>query len=206
MRAHLNRLMRTGFAAIAQVIAGAACAATYTVGPDGTYATIQAGINAAQAAGGGNEVHVEAGTYTENLSLVHAAGNLDVLGGWNSNFTQRNLDPAATQISGGGTAQVLNAVVSAGELTFSGVTFLGGASNSAGAGARLQISSTGLVQIRNSHFILNTVQATAANNGLGGAFYAELFNTAALIFIVHLRRVVKVVPFASDRMRLQWSS
>lgn len=174
--------MRFVLALSALALSQAAGAGIITVGPDGTFATIQAGINAAQLAGVANEVHVEAGTYGENLTLTQSSGTLDILGGWNSTFTQRSLDPSATEIFGGGTARVLNASVSGGEFTFSGFSFLDGTASDRGGGVYLHIGNTGLVQIRNSHFIFNTVQATAGGNALGGAFYAELFNTAGLIF------------------------
>lgn len=173
---------RTAFALLALAFASTTNASIFTVGADGAFATIQAGINAASGAGGSNEVHVEAGTYSENLVLTQSAGALDVYGGWNSTFTQRNPDPSATQILGGGAGRALNATVSGGELTFSDVSFVGGTASDRGGGVFAHIANTGLAQIRNSHFIFNTVQASGTGNALGGAFYAELFNTGDLIF------------------------
>jgi hypothetical protein len=157
-------------------------ASTITVGADGTFATIQAAINAAIAAGGSNQVQVEAGTYNENLTLTQASGSLDVLGGWNSAFSQRNLDPSATQIFGGVVSRVLNASIVGGQFTFSGFSFIGGTATDRGGGVYLHIANTGLAQIRNSRFVFNTVSAASGGNALGGAFYAELFNTGDLIF------------------------
>jgi hypothetical protein len=124
-------------------------AATLTVGPDGTFATIQAGINAAIVAGGSNQIQVEAGTYDENLTLTQTTGTLDATGGWNATFTQRNLDPSATQIFGGGVARVLNASITGGEFTFSGFSLVGGSASDRGGGIYLHIANTGLAQIRN---------------------------------------------------------
>ncbi len=174
-----SSLIRFAFIAL---VASSAHAATFNVGTDGTFATIQAGINAAIAAGGSNQIHVEAGTYNENLTLTQTSGTLDILGGWNAAFSQRNLDPSATQIFGGVVSRVLNASITGGQFTFSGFSFVGGASTDRGGGAYLHIANTGLAQIRNSRFLLNTVSAPNSGNALGGAFYAELFNTGGLIF------------------------
>jgi hypothetical protein len=167
---------------IALALACTAHAGTITVGVDGTFATIQAGINAAIAAGGSNQIQVEAGTYDENLTLTQTSGSLDVLGGWNSAFTQRNLDPSATQIFGGVISRVLNGSITGGQVTFTGFSFVGGTATDRGGGVFLHIANTGLAQIRNSRFVFNTVNAPVGGNALGGAFYAELFNTGDLIF------------------------
>jgi hypothetical protein len=170
------------FALVGLALVSTTSASTITVGADGTFATIQAGINAAIAAGGSNQIQVETGTYNENLTLTQTSGSLDVLGGWNSAFTQRNLDPSATQIFGGVVSRVLNASIVGGQFTFSGFSFVGGTATDRGGGVYLHIASTGLAQIRNSRFVFNTVSAPSGGNALGGAFYAELFNTGDLIF------------------------
>jgi len=156
--------------------------ATFTAGSDGTYATIQSAINAALLAGGSNEVRVESGNYTENLTVTLNAGALDIYGGWNATFTQRNLDPVATEIFGGGTDRVLLATIHAGAMTFSGFDVVGGHSTASGGGIYLVVDNTGSAQIRSSHFVFNTVQATGIGNALGGAFYADLSGSGALIF------------------------
>ncbi len=162
--------------------AGAARTATFNVGPDGSFTTIQAAINAAIAAGGSNQIRVEAGIYDENLTLTQTAGTLDIQGGWNAAFTQRNPDPTATEISGGVSARVLNAAVNGGQFTFSGFFIVGGAATDRGGGVYLHAANNALAQIHDSRFVFNTVTATGSANALGGAFYAELFNSAALVF------------------------
>ena len=175
-------MKRALFAFIALALASTTSASTFKVGADGTFASIQSAINAAIVAGGSNQIQVEAGTYNENLSLTQTAGTLDILGGWNAAFSQRNLDPSATQILGGVVSRVLNASISGGQFTFSGFSFVGGTATDRGGGAYLHIANTGLAQIRNSRFVFNTVSAPSGGNALGGAFYAELFNTGGLIF------------------------
>jgi hypothetical protein len=179
-----SKCIRLAFAALIYAASnGNAQAGTFSVGPDGSFSTIQGAINAALVDGDtSNEVDIEAGTHDENLTLTQSSGTLNIFGGWNSTFTQRSLDPSATTIFGGGTARALDATVSGGDLTFSGVSFAGGTASDRGGGVFLHIANTGLVQIRNAHFIFNTVQASGTGNALGGAFYAELFNTSDLIF------------------------
>lgn len=169
--------------AIAAMTVSGAHAATFSVGAGGTFSTIQAGLNAAIAAGGSNEVRVEAGSYTENLTVSMSAGALDVSGGWNAAFTQRNLDPTATFLSGGVVDRVLNAsVTGSGSLSLAGLLIVGGTSNDRGGGIFLHLGNTALAQIRDCNFGLNTVQANAGGNALGGAFYAEVFDASGLIF------------------------
>jgi hypothetical protein len=48
----------------------AAHAATYTVGADGTHATVQAAIDAALAASGSDEIRVAEGTFSEHLDFT----------------------------------------------------------------------------------------------------------------------------------------
>lgn len=159
---------------------GSARAATFTVGTGGSYATIQAGITAANNSGN-NEVRVKAGNYTENLSLTMSTGSLDITGGWNAAFTLRNPDPTVTLVSGGSTDRVLNASLTGGDLTFSGFLVVGGTTSDRGGGIFLHLANSAIAQIRDSNFVLNTVQA-GVGNALGGAFYAELFNNSGLIF------------------------
>jgi hypothetical protein len=175
-------MRRSSFALIALALASTTNASTITVGASGTFSNIQSAINAAIAAGGSNQIKVQAGTYNENLTLTQTSGTLDILGGWNAAFSQRNLDPSATQIFGGVVSRVLNASISGGQFTFSGFSFVGGTSTDRGGGAYLHIANTGLAQVRNSRFVLNTVSAPNNGNALGGAVYAELFNTGGLIF------------------------
>jgi hypothetical protein len=66
--------------------AAAARAATFTVGPAGTYATIQPAIDAAMASGEDSEVRVQSGTYFERLTIDHPPGSLSLLGGYATDF------------------------------------------------------------------------------------------------------------------------
>ena len=70
----------------------------YTVGPTGTFATIQAAINAAQAAGGNATVYVQPGTYAESLTLYTT---IDIVGSIVSGVTITGVHtpPAAGRVT-----------------------------------------------------------------------------------------------------------
>jgi hypothetical protein len=85
---------------------------TRTVGRDGTYATIQAAIDDAIAAGGDQDIRVEVGHYPESLVVVppyaSSLTRLRLLGGWEKGFGSRVPTASSTVIDGGGSARVLN--------------------------------------------------------------------------------------------------
>lgn len=166
------------------ICAHAAQATTITVGPNGTYGSIQAGIAAALLAGGSNEIHVEAKAtpYSENLSLTLNSGTITMIGGWNSTFTQRSLDPAATKISGGQAGRVLTATINDGKLSLSGFTLQDGSGADGYGGAiAAVVYDIGSLELRNSKVTSSTVTGIATANAFGGGIYAELHDTSALI-------------------------
>lgn len=175
-------MKRLAIGAMASMMASTSVAAIFTVGADGTYSTIQSAINAATLAGGTNQIHVETGSYTENLTLAISAGALDITGGWDSSFAHAGIDPTATDIFGGSTDRVFTVTATGGEMTISGFTLLGGSSpaNENGGGMFATVGGTALVQVRNSHFILNTAQSTVGNS-YGGGLAATVQNTGTLL-------------------------
>lgn len=92
-----SRALRATFALCALLLAPLASADVFKVGPDGTYATIQAGVDAAIAAGGG-EVRIESSSYFESPQIVANDLFLGVSGGWNADFSQQNPDPHQTGV------------------------------------------------------------------------------------------------------------
>ncbi len=83
------------------LIGRAADAQIYTVGPHGTYCNIQGAVNAAIGNPGTNEIHVEQGSYTENIRILSMnSGSLTITGGWNDSFTARDTDNTLTTIDG----------------------------------------------------------------------------------------------------------
>ena len=114
--------------------------------PTTAYPTIQSAIDAAMASPAGVDntayIRVAQGTYEENLTVepqAHAIYNIEVQGGYSSDFQTRELEPSNTVIDGTGSGRVIDMS----DLFFSnglqllmkleGLTVTGGANNS-GAG------------------------------------------------------------------------
>ena len=166
-------------APLALGLATTADASTITVGADGTFSTIQLGIDAALILGGA-VVRVEAGSYDENLVLNMSSGAITVSGGWDSTFTTQNHDPAVTSISGGLTDRVLDATLTGGVFTIDDFLILGGEAADRGGGMRLVLSNSAVAQAVQCNYTFNIVQAPAAN-ALGGAIYAELHDGSEFV-------------------------
>ncbi|MEO8671573.1 MAG: choice-of-anchor Q domain-containing protein [Tahibacter sp.] len=162
---------------------GRSDATVFRVGPNGDYATIQAGINAAIPAGSGsNEVRVQSGSFSEHLQLTQTTGTLIVSGGWNAQFTVRSASPASTSINGTANGRILNAIISGGTLDFSHFLIVGGRAVDGGGGLRLELSGTAFAHIHDANLLLNTVVSTANNYAQGGAVHAQLTGSSALQF------------------------
>jgi hypothetical protein len=153
-------------------------AATITVGPDGTFSTIQQGVSAALLLGGDNDVRVESGSYGENLVLDMSSGNLTLSGGWNSAFATQASDPADTTISGGVSGRTLDATLSGGSLLIRYFLVIGGSAPDHGGGMNFLLSKSASAQVVKTNFAFNTVTASSTNNALGGAIYAELHDSS----------------------------
>ena len=169
---------------VGSISSPAVAATILTVGPDGTYPTIQAAINAAIVSGTSTTIEVESGTYFEHLSFTLASSGFSVVGGYDNTFTLTSFDPSTTQIFASGTGRALDATVNGGAVQFNNVTFAGGSAAGSvgvigGGGVRLSIGG-GLVQIYNTHVSLNSVQATASAVALGGGIYAAVSGSGTL--------------------------
>lgn len=143
---------------MALLAAGPATAAVYTAGAAGSYATVQAALDAAVLAGGDNEVRVQAGTYSENLYVGSnlASGSLLLTGGWDSGFSARDPDPASTIVDAGGSASALQIAADGGHLTVAGLTLTNGATaGSGGAGIYLRTTSDSVVVLEHLRVVGN---------------------------------------------------
>jgi len=128
-----------------------------TVGPSGTYATIQGAIDAV-VNGADTEIRVEENlTYSENLSVpgTFDSGSLEILGGWDATFASRDPDPEHTVIDGGGFVSVLDIGIAGGSILVDGFTITNGAGTGAGINAAPLSESDATIVIRNNHIVEN---------------------------------------------------
>lgn len=162
------------------LIGGAADAQIYTVGPHGTYCNIQGAVNAAIANPGTNEIHVEQGSYTENISIPGSmnSGSLTITGGWNDSFTARNTDNTLTTINGNAAGRVIDIQISGGLLTIEGFTIENGGNNTYGSGLNIETSNAAQVTINNNRIRNNT--SSGQHTIVGGGIYAQLQDNTQL--------------------------
>lgn len=147
--------------------AGAARASIFTVGPSGSYATLQSALNDATGATGDNEVRVRAGTYAERIStgsLLLAGKSVTVTGGWDASFTSRQPDPATTVLDGEGTGPVLDLAPAGGTLVIDGFTIRNGHHDLFGGGVHGDVITSGELILQN-----NVIEDSSSLDG-GGVF------------------------------------
>ncbi len=135
-------------------------AAVFTVGAGGTHSSVQSALTAAIAAGGDNEVRIQAGTFVENVfaDVPVGAGTLSVSGGWNASFDSRTYDASLTVLDGGGDDGVLALNAAGGSTTIENLTITNGSKFLDGAGIQVRPSGTASVALRHLRIVDN--QAT----------------------------------------------
>ncbi|MGB5661412.1 MAG: choice-of-anchor Q domain-containing protein [Thermoanaerobaculia bacterium] len=149
-----------------------------TVGPAGTYATIQAAIDAAVV---GQDTHILVQgleTYTENLSIPASftSGNILVWGGWNDSFTIPNDDSEETVVDGDGD-RVLDVSIGGGSFEMRNFALTNGVAEQ-GAGILVIPAGNSTVTLEGLLVAENT--ATSATTALGGGLWASLSGTQQL--------------------------
>lgn len=83
------------------ILPGATAAVPLTVGTGGTYATIQAAVDAAVASAGNDEIRIRVGTYTEHVLIPDTlTGELVIRGGYDGAF--------AIQVRNGATSTIIS--------------------------------------------------------------------------------------------------
>jgi|CXWL01.1.fsa_nt_gi hypothetical protein len=110
------RLPVNGFLLAVLCVVNPLSATVRTVGPGGDFATVQAALDAAVAAGGEQEIRVAARSFVESLSLVSNAplSAIAVKGGWNSTFTAQTTSPTTISWSGSGVGVLAVSLTGAG--------------------------------------------------------------------------------------------
>jgi len=120
--------------------------------------SIQAAIDAANAAGLGADVYAAAGTYSGSLTL-HS--NVSVYGGYNPTTFLRDVAANATVVDGGATSVTAS---SANALTVDGLTIRSAAAGFGGSSIAILLDNSDDVFISG-----NTISAGAGGAGVGGA-------------------------------------
>ena len=161
------------------LIGRAADAQIYTVGPHGTYCNIQGAVNAAIGNPGTNEIHVEQGSYTENIRILSMnSGSLTITGGWNDSFTARDTDNTLTTIDGNAAGRVIDIQISGGLLTIEGFTIENGGNNTYGSGLNIETQNAAQVTINNNRIQNNT--SSGQYTMVGGGIYAYVQDNTQL--------------------------
>lgn len=167
----MARLLCFTWSLVAVFAVGAADATVHTVGPGGTHSSIQAALDAAQAAGGEQEVRVAIGTFAERLRIDArlASGTLHLSGGWRQGFAARSHDPALTVVDAGGTGRTLDAAGFSGTLVVENLTLAGGVGGT-GGGLYLRPAGSGVARVRTTRIVGNRCQTTSGSAEGGGVF------------------------------------
>lgn len=167
--------------ALAWLLPHTAVAAVFRVGSAGDYATVQAGVDAALGVLGTHEVRVQAGTFSEHVSITQNAGTLTLSGGWDAAFSARNDTTGSTinaTASGRGLSVNLRGSAS---LTVRGMLIVGGVDTQSGGGAWVALQDTAFLRLTSMRFIFNSVQASATSVGFGGALSLSATGQSAAI-------------------------
>lgn len=158
--------MRQVLLTVSLLWAGNIFAALYTVGPDGTHATVQDAVNASWATPESDEIRVAAGIYTENLFfLPNGSGrSVTISGGWNSTFDTVGATPST--IDGGASDRVFDTWLGDGDqLTLSNLRFQNGSADT-GAGLLLTLYGSSEMTIDDCE-IANNISSVARADGAG---------------------------------------
>ena len=151
-----------------------AFAVTVRVGPDGQYATIQAGIDAAVNAGGG-DVLVESAYYPENPVLTINNIAIGVHGGYNANFEAAGLPTLVALGDGNGNAWRIVTYGAHGHAFVGGFNIYGAIGN---PGAYLEAHDASYISFQYNTVSDNHHDATTQEYVYGGGIEAESHDTA----------------------------
>ena len=140
-----------------------------TVGPDGTFATIQAAVNACPVA---VECHVDVragGVYSENVvfPISHTSGTIRVTGGWDASYSTREEGSRLNTIDGGGTGRVLDIRVGGGAVEIEGFIIENG-SDIRGAGINVWPNHASDTIVKLTNLDVRNNHASAAESTGGG--------------------------------------
>jgi hypothetical protein len=164
-----------------------ALASLFTVGPNGTYSTLQEAIDAAADSPGEHLIKVRSGTFIESFGRHYdlVADRIVISGGWSVLFISRNPSPDATSFIANYGDRVATFDMSQGEIVMDGITFTGGAptGSETGGGVKITLYYDASFVMRNCRIINNQVDGLLPYGGglhlhASGTSHAEISNCA----------------------------
>jgi len=188
-----------------------ALATTATVGPHGTYATIQAGVNQVLTHGGGDVLvevkfcHSPLGydyvcPYVENI-LIGASLEVNLRGGWNADFSSQYTDGTLSQVKGTGSNNPVMLLVAGGgtirvsafDIDGTGVT---GYSQTLGVAANS--GSQSLIVILGNRIHDHSLLTAGGNGYAGGAGIHAVANGANATITIDANEIFDNVVYGTD--------
>ncbi|RJO60409.1 hypothetical protein C4544_05050 [candidate division WS5 bacterium] len=152
----------------------------YSISPSGSDAdpgtellpmkTVQHALNSASGNNSYETIFkVAQGAYYENISIVccSSRNNWRILGGWNSDFSERDEDPSKTVIDGGGKQRVIKINVPELNLTIEGLTIRNGYDSSIGGGVAVFPFYHATITLN----LVNNIIARNISGSAGGGVY-----------------------------------
>ena len=168
---------------VLQLMTGVVFAATSSVGPGGTYATLQEAIDAAIDAGGDNEVRIQQGVYFQGVVLEDdPSGTLIISGGWLPLFRLQTMDSSLTVFDGNGNSRILEINLPGGDLRFEYLSFVGGFTEETGGGLELRASNDAHLSFVSCQFASNRAGFRDGSSVVSSAsaIHAEMQDQAGL--------------------------
>ena len=144
-----------------------AWAAVLTVGPNGTYPTLQAALNVAASNGDDDEIRLQAGQLqTTAQALLAENARLEIIGGWNASFSRGVQDPSATVLTGSQLQRVLALTITDGDVLVRNLTLADGAAEN-GAGADIVVAEQATFELAQCEVLGNTAFGASTGGGAG---------------------------------------
>ena len=197
--------------ALAGLADDASAAVSVTAGPHGQYSTIQAAINQVVANGGGDVLvevkfcHSPMGydyvcPYVENL-LVQTTTELNLRGGWHSDFVTQYSDGTLSQIKGtGSVAPVMLLVAANGTIRVTNFDIDGTAvsGNSKTVGIAANSGTNSLIVILGNRIHDHSLLTTAGTGFAGGAGIHAVANGAGAKVTIDANELFDNVVYGTD--------
>lgn len=197
--------------ALAAVTSCPRAAVTVTAGPHGQYSTIQAAVTQVIANGGGDVLvevkfcHSPLGydyvcPYVENL-LIQTTGELNLRGGWHSDFASQYDDGTLSQIKGTGSIAPVMLLVAANgtiRVTNFDVDGTGVAGNSQTLGIAANSGASSLIVILGNRIHDHSLLTTAGTGYSGGAGIHAVANGANAKVTIDANEIFDNVVYGTD--------